>query len=243
MKDASRRFTDREVTAVLRKAVEIDERRGREAREALSLEDLREIAKEVGISPGAMDEAVHALGRRAQGPDLLAAPLTHRAVHDVRGELDRGGLAQLLRVVDDRADGAGNVTEALGAVRWTSEDRFSTMQISLTPEAGRTRIQVVEKTRPRLRRIMHLLPAAWGAMLAGPVVGWLQPSTLGVVGLAVAGAMGGLAAGRAAWTFLASRSRNRVSTLARAMAKEAEAIAPSSNGPDLPGGKAGPVTR
>ena len=240
MNDTSRRFTDREVATVLRKAVEIDERRGREAGQALSLEDLREIAREVGISPGAMDEAVRALGRHATGPDLLAAPLTQRAVHDVPGELDPGGLARLLRVVDDRADGAGNVTEALGAVRWTSEDRFSTLQISLAPEAGRTRIQVVEKTRPRLRRIMHLLPAAWGAMLAGPVVSWLQPGTVGVMALAATGVLGGLAAGRAAWTFLASRSRNRVSTMARAMAREADAIVPTSHGPDRPEGKPDP---
>ncbi len=240
MDDTSRRFTDREVAAVLRKAVEIDERRGREAGQALSLEDLREIAREVGISPGAMDEAVRALGRRARGPDLLAAPLTQRSVHDVDGELDRDGLARLLRVVDDRADGAGNVTEALGAVRWTSEDRFSTMQISLTPEAGRTRIQVVEKTRPRLRRIMHLLPAAWGAMLTGVVAGALELNGGGVAALAAGGVVSGLAAGRAAWTFVASRSRSRVAALARAMAREADAAALNADGPDLPEGKPGP---
>jgi hypothetical protein len=248
MDDASRRFTDREVAAVLRKAVEIDERRGREAGHALSREDLREIAREVGISPDAVDEAVRSLAKRGPSPGLLAAPLTQRAVHDVPGELDRAELARLLRVVDERADGAGNATEALGAVRWTSEDTLSSLQISLTPEAGRTRIQVVEKTRPRLRRIMHLVPAAWGAMLAGAAVSALQPGTGGVVAMAALGVAGGLAAGRAAWTFVSARSRRKVAALARAVVQEAELTAlpapslPNRNddGPDLPVGKPGP---
>ena len=248
MDDASRRFTDREVAAVLRKAVEIDERRGRDAGHALSREDLREIAREVGISADAVDEAVRSLSRRGRSPGLLAAPLTQRAVHDVPGELGRAELARLLRVVDERADGAGNATEALGAVRWTSEDTFSTLQISLTPGKGQTRIQVVEKTRPRLRRIVHLVPAAWGAMLAGSAVSWLEPATGGVVALAALGVAGGLAAGRGAWTFLSARSRRKVSALARAVVQEAEVTAQAApalpgrndDGPDLPVGKPGP---
>lgn len=221
MDDSSRRFTDREVAVILRKAVDIDERRGREAGQALSREDLREIAQEVGVSVDAVDEAIRDLGRRTRSSGLLGAPLSQRAVHDVPGVLDRGELARLLRIVDEHADGTGNVTEALGAVRWTSEDRFSTLQVSLTPDEDRTRIQVVEKARPRFRRIVHLVPAAWGAMLAGSAVGWLEPATGGVIGLAMLGVVAGTAAGRAAWVLLSARSRDRVSALAQAMAREA----------------------
>ena len=87
---------------------------------------------------------------------------------------------------------------------------------------------------------MHLLPAAWGVILTGTGAAWLEPATGGVMALAAAGIVGGLAAGLAAWTFFASRSHNRVSTLARAMAREVDAVALTSDGPDLAEGKPGP---
>src|SRR5690606_27722163 len=56
--DESRRFTDREVALILRRAAEIDEREGHDASGSLSWGDLRGIAAEVGISPDAVDRAV-----------------------------------------------------------------------------------------------------------------------------------------------------------------------------------------
>jgi hypothetical protein len=50
MSEASRRFTDREVAMVLKKASEIDESGDAGASGGLSLEDLTDIAGEVGIS-------------------------------------------------------------------------------------------------------------------------------------------------------------------------------------------------
>jgi hypothetical protein len=224
MSDRSRRFTDREVAVILRKASEIEEKEGRVegGGGGLSLQDLLDIAREVGISPDAMDRAVRELGRRSPPPGWAGAPLVRRAVHVVEGELDRSGIARLMHLVDDRADGAGSLTEALGAVRWTSDDRFSTTQVSVTPADGRTRVEVVEKVRPRVRRLFHLLPAAWGAMLAGPVVASLGPSA-GVVAVGLAaGVAGGVALGRLAWTIVSARSEARVSGMAEALSSEAE---------------------
>jgi hypothetical protein len=90
--------------------------------------------------------------------DLAAA--AHKAVHAVRGELNDQALGQLIRLVDDETDATGAISEALGSVRWTSGDRFHSMQVSLTPENGETVIQVVEKVRPRLRRVTQLVPTA-----------------------------------------------------------------------------------
>lgn len=129
MSDGSRRFTDQEVALVLRRASELDEAGPSEASGGgLSLEDLRDIAREVGISPQA--------------------------------------IARVVRIVDERADSAGSVTEALGSVRWTGSDRLRSTRVSITPAKGETVIEVVEKAEPRLRRIFYFVPAAWGVMLA-----------------------------------------------------------------------------
>jgi hypothetical protein len=219
----SRRFTDREVALVLRAAAEIDEAEDAGAGGGLSLEDLRGIAHEVGISPEAVTRAVARLDRRRSPASWLGgAPLVRRAVHAVPGELDRSVLGRLVRLVDERSAGTGAVTEALGSVRWTSSDRLHSTQVSLTPAHGETTLQVVEKARPRVRRLFHLLPMAWGAMIAGPLAASIGPAGgLAVVGALVLGVTGGGALGRLAWHALSRASARRVERLAAELAREA----------------------
>ena len=83
--DDSRRFTDREVALILRKASEIEEKQGGAEGGGLSLTDLREIAGEVGISREAMDRAVRELNRKGTPSVIGGAPLVRRAVHVVDG--------------------------------------------------------------------------------------------------------------------------------------------------------------
>jgi DNA-binding transcriptional ArsR family regulator len=61
--DESRRFTDREVALVLRRASEIEESAGTDGRGGLSARDLEEIAREVGISQRAITQAIASLER------------------------------------------------------------------------------------------------------------------------------------------------------------------------------------
>lgn len=229
MIDESRRFTDREVALILRRAAEIDEREGHDASGSLSWGDLRGIAAEVGISPDAVDRAVRSLADRRSLHGLLGAPLVRRAVREMPVHLDEAGLRRLLARVEERTEGAGHVTEALGTVRWTSEDRFASMQVSLAPGEETTTIQVVEKIRPRLRRIFHLMPAAWGAMIAGTAASWAESTTGAAAGLAALGIAGGLALGRLGWTALSARSAARVARLARELAEGTSAAGTPSS--------------
>ena len=241
MSEKSRRFTDREVALVLKQASEIDETEGGDSGGGLSLEDLTEIAKEVGISPAAIRQAVSGLDRRrAIGPALAGAPLVRKAVHAVPGELNEGAIARLVQLTDDRTDGAGAISEALGSVRWTSSDRFRSTRVSITPGGGETSIEVVEKAVPRMRRIFHLIPAAWAMMLAGPVIASMQlpaPATAAVVGLGVAAGAG---IGRAAWSLMSAQSGRRVQRLAEDLATQAHEASTqgqlvASPGPDPEG--------
>ena len=154
---------------MLRKASEIEEREGSGGGGGLSMDDLQEIAREVGMAPEAISKAVDGLDGRGERTPMGGAPAIHKAVHAVRGELNDEALGQLIRLVDDETDSTGAISEALGSVRWTTGDRFHSMQVSLTPENGETVIQVVQKVRPRLRRVMQLLPAAGRAARGGAV--------------------------------------------------------------------------
>jgi len=230
--EQSRRFTDREVALVLRRASEIEESEGTTQGGGLSLRDLQEIGREVGISAEAISRAVSTLDRRGSTLGGLAgAPLVHKAAHAVPGELDETALRALVHLVDERADGAGTVSEALGSLRWTSADRFRSLQVSIAPGGGETRIQVVEKSKPRLRGVVQAMPAAWGMMLAMPVVG-AGVGGLTVAGVLAGGALIGGAIGRGVWSFLSSRSRARVTRLAEELSAQARdsALRPGGDG-------------
>ncbi len=207
---------------VLRKASEIEESEGSSGSGGLTMEDLQEIAGEVGIAPEAIAKAVDRLDTvRERTPLLGGAPSAHKAVHAVRGELNEKALGQLIRLVDDETDSAGAISEALGSVRWTTGDRFHSMQVSLTPENGETVIQVVEKTRPRLRRVTQLVPAAWATVLAGGVIiPWDVSAAGGILAFIAAAAAGG-AVGRFVWNRISARSRARVERLAAALSRHA----------------------
>ncbi len=220
--DGSRRFTDREVATVLRKASEIEEREGSAGSGGLSLDDLQEIAREVGIAPEAIAKAVDGLdSARVRSPLRGGAPSAHKAVHAVRGELNDEALGQLIRLVDDETDSAGAISEALGSVRWTTGDRFHSMQVSLTPENGETVIQVVEKVRPRLRRAIQFLPAPWAMIfVTGMITVWDLTATGTAIWLAAAALAGG-ALGHFAWNRISARSRARVERLAATLSRHA----------------------
>jgi hypothetical protein len=223
MSDQSRRYTDREVALVLRRATEIDEAAGPAADPGggLSLEDLRHIAREVGISQTAIDQAVATLDGSARLSTRFAgAPAVRKAAHVVPAALDRDGVAALVATVDEEADGTGSVTEALGSVRWTARDRFKSTRVSITPRDGETAIEVVEKAEPRLRRIFNLLPAAWGPMMAAPLIASMG-DPLGMIGVGLASALAGIVVGRGAWTVVSAASDRRVKRLAGTLADEA----------------------
>lgn len=231
MSDGSRRFTDREVALVLKRASDLDEAESPEAAGGLSLHDLREIAREVGISPSAIDRAVASLERGPRiGTSLAGAPRVRKAVRAFPSELDQDGIARLMRVVDDRADSTGSITEALGSVRWTGQDRFKSTRVSVTPKDGETTIEVVEKAEPKMRRVFHLLPPAWALMLAGALAGSAEASPLALVALVVAAVAVGLGLGRGAWALMSAFSQRRVAALAESLVHEAEgaSVTPSS---------------
>ena len=225
-REGTRRFTDKEVALVLRRAAEAEERAGQGAGGGLSLEDLQEIAREVGIAPAAIAEAVAGMERRPERARLLGgAPSVRRAVHAVQGELNREAIGRLVQLVDERTDSAGGVSEALGSVRWTGADRFHSTQVVITPANGETTIQVVEKAAPRVRRILHLVPAAWGSILASAVAGTVEPGTAGAMALLALGAGLGALAGRAVFSWASLRSGSRVERLAADLSREAHQAA------------------
>lgn len=230
--EGSRRYTDREVALVLKRASEMEEKRevtpGGGA--GLTLAQLEEIARDVGLDPELVARAARELDTRgrARAAGLLGPPATQKSVLAVPGRLDEEGLRALIQVVDGQVSADGLVTEALGTVRWTATDRFHSTQVTVSPVGEETRVQVTERYNARVRPLVHGLPAAWGGM-AGVGIG----AGIGLVGAPLVAAIGvgaavGLGIGRLVWLGLSARSGRGVRRLGDALALEAHRLAKPS---------------
>ncbi|MDH3290414.1 MAG: hypothetical protein OEO20_12355 [Gemmatimonadota bacterium] len=220
--DSDRRFTDQEVALVLQRAAELEEQRslGSTSARGLTLRELHEIAREVGLSAEVIDEAVAAV-RAGVGPHralLLGAPLSSKVVRGVPGRLGEDALQRLVRVIEDHVDATGTVTEALGTVRWTSVSRGHkfdrTTQVSLSSTDEETQIQVVQRYPSGLRAILHFLPGTWGGVLGAGVAASAGIAPLAVIGVAAGAAVLGASIGRTIWQTLAKRSEREVERMA-----------------------------
>jgi RNase P/RNase MRP subunit POP5 len=220
-----RRFTDREVALILRRASELDEGSSpATAPRGLSESELKEIAGEVGIDPAMITRAVSELqGRRGLERASLLGPATvNQQIRAVPRELSRDELGDLVRVVDQRVPAQGTVAEALGAVRWNAPGRFLSRLVSMEPSRGETVIRVEERYSQRFRAALHGVPTAYGAMIGwvigletvgGALAGVLLGGLLGAAGWAVAGVV---------WHEISRRSQRRVDALADELTAGAE---------------------
>ena len=229
-----RRFTDKEVALVLRRAADLEKRSpsasGSSAR-GLTLSELKEIASEAGIDPDLVGRAVAEM----EGPEgleptsIVIGPGTvRREVRAINGELPKEDLAELMRLVDSEVDDQGTVVEALGAVRWTGKGRFLSTQVSLEPGGGETLLRVEERYNPGIRGILHGIPASYGLVFG---LAWAEGLNLGLAPgslVALTAAIGSWGIGSTIWRAISSRSRTRVQSLAEMLGLRAQELAPVS---------------
>lgn len=217
---SEQRFTDKEVALILRRAAELEKRAPSAAglsAKGLTLADLKEIAGEAGIDPELVAQAVAELAssKGLRSGSLLGGPEpVQREVRATRGELTKTGMGQLVRVVDEEVRDQGIVQEALGHVRWTSQGRFLSTQVSLEPRGGETLIRVEERYSDAIRGASHGIPASYGLIFGLATA--LEALNLGPVPavlFTLASALAGWGIGDAIWRGMAGRSRARVQRL------------------------------
>jgi hypothetical protein len=232
--DKSRRFTDKEVALVLRKASELEEAEGTGPGGGLSLLDLEQIAAEVGISREVLNRAVAALDNKAGGNPFARGQLVHQVIRAVDGELSENSVSELIQHVDGTSDQVGVVSEALGSIQWTARDRFRTYQVSIKPSEGETRIRVIERATARLRTFVATVPTMMGAALVAGSIGGFDPSSGMVAILTAMGAVAGAVVGRVLWRQVSSGSEARVKQLAADLTRQAEAAIESGKPEEPP---------
>ena len=226
---SERRFTDKQIGLILKRAVELDEGSAGGDGRGLSLTDLESIAAEAGIDPGTVGRAIAEMDRR-KGLDTstrLVPPAARTEVRTLPRRFSPEEIAELMRVVDQEVNAQGTVVEALGGVRWTSTARFINTQVSVDPSGEDTILRVEEHYSDMIRGPLHGAPGGWGAMV-GLIVG-IETFSLAaplVILLCFIGAMVGLFTGNMIWRSLSHGSHKRVQALADKLTVEASRMLP-----------------
>ncbi len=224
---AERRYTDRDVALILRRAAEIDRKSTPDAPvRGLSVGELQEIAGEVGINPEAVTRAAAEFeGRRGLEPATLLGPgLVRREIRGLGRELSRESLGELVRTVDQQISAQGSVSEALGSVRWSSSGRFLRHQVSFEPSRDETIVRVEERYEGQVRTMIHAIPTAYAAMI-GLVLG-IEGIGGAVPGVLLALFFAALAwvVGGFIWGGVSRRSGRRAHELADTLVAEASRL-------------------
>lgn len=138
-----RRFTDREVREILKKAVEQAPSRGRTSREGFTLGELKAIGREVGIAPARLEEAARAValeGGRRPGA-LLGAPTVLDVERRVEGELERADTPEVLSLIRRTMGQQGEVEEVGGSLEWSAGSDAVDRYVTLSSKEGTTTIR------------------------------------------------------------------------------------------------------
>ncbi len=187
--ESSRRFSDSELQAIIGRAAEL-QAQNRTEESALSLGGVEQVAAEVGIPPERVREAVKELDdrsrqaatRRPRPPSRDDVPerlWVERAVEREVVESDYVAIVdEIRRTIGD----AGHVKLFFsGSLAWStgaSRDVGRDIQVTITPQAGRTLIRIEETLS---------LP---GGQLMAPILGTAGGGILGILislGLGVSG--------------------------------------------------------
>lgn len=226
---SERRFTDKQIGLILKRAVELDEGSASGDGRGLSLVDLESIAAEAGIDPGSVSRAIAEMDRKKglDAPTRLVPPPNRTEVRTLPRRFTPDEIAELMRVVDREVNAQGTVVEALGGVRWTSNTRFLNTQVTIEPSGEDTLVRVEEHYSDMVRGPLHGVPGGYGALF-GMVIGLegLQLIAPLVVVIAFLGAMVGLFAGNIVWRALSHGSHKRVQALADRLTTEASRMLP-----------------
>jgi hypothetical protein len=138
------RYTEQQLVEILRRAADRQEGLASEPDGRFSLEEIQQIASDVGISPAYVADAAAELDSPAPVPrtGVLGAPTVFRFERWLDGEIPRDGIGELFDIARRETELQGTVTEALDTVEWWGRGHMGSTTVSVARRRGRTQISV-----------------------------------------------------------------------------------------------------
>jgi hypothetical protein len=138
-----RKFTDREVREILKKAVERAPSGALMKSEGLSLAELKSIGQEVGIDPARLEDAARSvvLGGGNQPNRFLGAPTVLTFDRKVQGEIGPEHTPEILARIRRIMGQHGEVDEIHGSLEWSTTGESGERFVTISSRDGATTIQ------------------------------------------------------------------------------------------------------
>jgi hypothetical protein len=186
----TKRYTDREVSLILQRALEptAEATSPDVPGHGLTLEQIKEIAAEVGIDPGRIDLAAASLLEPAPVPanPYAGIPTTVQFQTTLPG-IDLANLSQhdVLALIRGTLGRQGIVGSESGSVEWRARDAFGGRYVSLTPTPNGVRVRVLGNYRDALLNFVAVIGVLCFAGISVALSGAEVGSTLSLLGGAV----------------------------------------------------------
>jgi hypothetical protein len=231
-------YTETEMTAILRRASEMQGRVAYGA-EGLTLAEIQSIAAEAGIDGDHVLKAARLLDERVD-PDrgeaesgILGARTTYHAERVIAGEVSREDVGALVRTIRRITDKQGRLKEVLNSLEWRYKASGDSTHVTITPRSDHTRIEVLADRSESAALIFIFFEVA--AILPALIIAAsIKPGVLGAVGTLGSAAAVGFLAARTWWRLYARRWRKGMDLLIGQLERNADELV--SGHPPIPPG-------
>jgi hypothetical protein len=226
MSNDHRRYSEDEFALIIRKAFELEDRQSEgvatEARDRLSLEDIKVVAREVGLDPALVDRAAAALPLGADNTTarILGGPSKYQMEYTASGQLSEADLGRVIDAIRRATGQQGKVTEVFGSLEWQTVGEVSQIHVTVSPRDKQTSLKVMGDRGATGALLFGIIGIAGGLVSTGIAGAIIEPTSVaGVVGL-VTGCLGtGFLTARTIWATTAKGFRSKLRDLMTAASK------------------------
>jgi hypothetical protein len=206
------KYTDRQMALILKRAASL-QASGDEGR--FSLEEVRQIAAQVGIPAELVTRAANELTAGAEGSGIGGPGASYYATRAVPGAVSPSDYPELLSIIRRVTRDPGKPSDLAGALEWRSSTGYSSLAVTIAPGKDEAVIRV-EGEFGGQKMVSYLIAGAATGLATLAALGSGNP----VVAAGVAGGVGLLSVtgARLLWGRLARRAEERVSQLRDALA-------------------------
>jgi hypothetical protein len=216
-----RRYSEKEFALILRKAFELGEPSSASgAIEGLSIEEIKAIAREVGLDPSLIERAAAALPAAGRGrmARLFGGPDSYQLRDSAPGEISEADFGQIVDAIREVMGHQGEATVTMGSLEWRTVAQVTQIYVTVSPRDGETATRVFADRGGAALLTFFLPTVLWGIAfgISGAI---LEPSTApAVLSLLGAAAGGALLTGRTIWKRATTRLEARLAALMRTVA-------------------------
>ena len=182
-------FTEKEISAILKRSAEIQAESDPAETTGLSLTELKQIAGEVGINPAHVESALAELRAGSTGRKpfyFFGGPTFVHLERVVEGEVSPDQWETIAAEIRQSFRTVGTTALVGQSLEWTQKSREKEDQVTVSSRNGRTKIRIYSEYAATLSYFLPVvIPTLIVALVIGPIVLILPFAIKGAISLSI----------------------------------------------------------